>query len=330
MKRFHFKNILDNPDQVFRKCLMIIAILVAHSITFSQPPVRAHHTLIYDEKNNMFLMTGGSTPLDGGQRFNFFNDCWTYDGAQWFGKSVESDKRSGLRLSYDTKRGKIFSFGGYSGDSSLSDLRMLEDVSWKTISFAPGFKAAEPGFVYDQSRDRLVIFGGSPGRQMVNSDTWEWDGDKWIHFEGKGPDARQAFAMVYDSKRKKTVLFGGMGSTPANTYGDTWEYDGMNWIKLDVQGPSARMSCGYAYDEKKGMLIIFGGATASGFAGDTWGFDGKSWSKLSDSGPSPRVMGYMDYDKARDKTILFGGRVGWPNDVNDTWEWDGASWKQIK
>jgi hypothetical protein len=136
--------------------------------------------------------------------------------------------------------------------------------------------------------------------------------------------------MVYDSKRQKTVLFGGSGKSPGERFGDTWIFDGNSWEKVSDTGPGARVSAGYAYDSKRGLLIVFGGLTGNGFAGDTWAWDGTTWTKLADKGPSPRVMGYMAYDKMRDKVVLFGGRIGWPNDVNDTWEWDGHEWKEVK
>ncbi|MBC7949868.1 MAG: hypothetical protein H7Y42_18435 [Chitinophagaceae bacterium] len=294
------------------------------------PSKRAHHELIYDEANKRVLLTGGSTPLDGGKSFEFFNDVWSFDGENWAQSGFSGDKRSGFRMAYSTKSKKFYSFGGFSNNTSLADLRVLESGEWKTMSDDVNMRAAEPGFVYDSHRDRLVAFGGSGARGVVNDITWEWDGAAWKKWEGSGPTGRQAFAMIYDSKRKKVVLFGGMGLTPDQTDSDTWEFDGAQWIKVTSEGPSPRISPGACYDSKRGMMIVFGGMTKNGFVGDTWGWDGKLWKKLADSGPAPRVMGYMAYDKHRDKVVLFGGRLGWPNDANDTWEWDGRQWKEIK
>ena len=299
-------------------------------ILTGSPAARAHHALVYDIKSEAVFMTGGSTPLEGGQRFEFFNDTWKYNGKEWTNLGESGTKRSGVALAYNSKEDIIYSFGGYSGDSSLSELRKYADQKWVTVSNLNGLTAAEPGMAYDSKRDKLIVFGGSAGRGMVNEATWEWNGTSWSKFGGNGPAGRQAFAMIYDSKRKVTVLFGGMGRTPKEIFGDTWEYDGASWKKIDINGPSPRISMGYAYDEKRGMFLLFGGASASGFEKDTWGFDGKTWTKLSDTGPSPRVMGYMTYDKKRDRTVLFGGRISWPHDVNDTWEWDGKEWTEIK
>ncbi|MEP7372563.1 MAG: hypothetical protein ABI675_04190 [Chitinophagaceae bacterium] len=293
------------------------------------PPKRAHHELVYNEANKTILMTGGSTPLNGGNSFDMFNDLWSFDGKAWKQSGAAGDKRSGIRMAYDTKRNKLFSFGGWSDNNSLAELRVLENGEWKILSNLPGMKASEPGFVYDAHRDKLIAFGGSAERGVVNSITWEWDGFSWKKFKGAGPEGRQAFAMIYDSKRKRTVLYGGAGASPEKTFADTWEFDGTRWTKVSETGPGQRKSPGYAYDLKRGMMIIFGGLMNS-MLSDTWGWDGKEWKKLSDAGPPARAMGYMSYDKNRDRTVMFGGRLGWPNDVNDTWEWDGKEWKEIK
>jgi hypothetical protein len=296
----------------------------------SSPHVRAHHELVYDEMRNTVMMTAGSTPLDSGSSFKLFNDIWLFDGAKWKLAGYASDERSGIRMAYDTKRNKLFSFGGYPHGYG-AELRIFENGGWRILSNSPEMKVAEPGFVYDAERDKLIAFGGSIQRDVVNNETWEWDGYSWKKFEGKNPPGRQAFAMVYDSKRKKTVLFGG-GDGSGKRFNDTWEFDGAKWDSIPATGsnPGSRLSPGYAYDSKRGLLIIFGGISVNGMQADTWSWDGKEWKQLATNGPSKRAMGYMAYDKGRDRVVMFGGRLGWPNDANDTWEWDGKKWKEIK
>lgn len=296
------------------------------------PSKRAHHELVYDDAAKSIVMTAGSTPLDGGSTFAFFNDIWRFNGNEWKPSGMAGDKRSGIKLAYDLKSDKLYSFGGYSNNSSSAELRVMESGEWKVLSDYPEMKAAESGFVYDSHRDKFVAFGGSGGRGIVNNITWEWNGDSWKKFEGPGPEGRQAFAMVYDSKRNKTVLFGGGDGTGKNFGDEVWEFDGTRWEKIISKetGPGPRVSPGYTFDTKRELMIIFGGISKEGMQGDTWSWDGKTWKQLATTGPSPRAMGYMAYDKNRDKIVLFGGRMGWPNDANDTWEWDGKEWKEIK
>jgi hypothetical protein len=300
------------------------------------PPVRAHHSIIYNEETRSIWLAGGSTPLDGGNSFKVYDDIWSYDGKSWTLKGTAGDERSSMALAYDTKRKKLFSFGGYTNDGrSRSEFRVFEQndpiaIGWKNLAEIPGIIAAEPGFVYDSNRDRLIVFGGSSGPGKVNNETWEWDGSSWKKFEGTGPEGRQAFVMIYDEARKKTVLFGGMGPDPQTMYNDTWEFDGKSWQKVLETGPATRASAGFAYNSDKKALIIFGGMTKNGFTNDTWSYDGKEWKQLSSDGPKARAMGYLAYDKQRKKVVMFGGRLGWPNDINDTWEWDGSKWAEIK
>lgn len=296
------------------------------------PYKRAHHEMVYDEHSNAVLMTGGSTPLNGGQSFKLFNDLWKYTNSVWSKAGNAGDERSGIRLAYDTKRNKIYSFGGFtSNNQSSGQLRVLENNGWKILADLPDMKAAEPGFVYDIARDKLIAFGGSAARGLVNNTTWEWDGAAWKKFEGKSPNGRQAFAMVYDSKRHKAILYGGADGNGTIFNDGVWEFDGTVWKNIVTENnPGPRISPGYAFDSKRNLLILFGGISQGALQNDLWAWDGQAWKLLSTEGPPKRTMGYLAYDKVRDKIILFGGRLGWPNDADDTWEWDGVKWTAIQ
>ena len=297
---------------------------------YETPPKRAHHFLVYHEADERVIMTAGSTPLNNGTSFTFFNDLWAFDGTGWISLGVAGDRRSGIAIAYDSKEPALISMFGFSStNQTLSDLRKLEGLTWKNLSNNQSLSATEGGFVFDATRDRFIAFGGSgPGGPI--GDTWEWDRSAWNKVITTNPPARSSFAMVYDGKRQRTILFGGMAGTPQALLGDTWEYNGTTWSKVSDTGPSARMAMGFAFDSNRGQLIIFGGMTQAGVAGDTWAWDGTQWTKLSDAGPPARMMGHMAYDKKRDKVVLFGGRPSWPNDTNDTWQWDGTSWAEVK
>jgi hypothetical protein len=301
-----------------------------------QPPRRAHHAMVYDEAHHRVLMSGGSTPVDEGRSFTFFNDLWSFDGARWVPLPPSGDRLSGSRLAFDAPQQRIVSFGGYDGRESRGDVRVIEADAWRTLGSHPDVRAAEPGFVYDARRDRFVLFGGSAGRGDALGATWEYDRQRWTRVTTPNPPARQAHVMVFDERRGRTVVFGGMGGAttpgqPPPSLGDTWEFDGTTWTERRGPGPSPRNGAGAAYDSKRGVLILFGGAGSGGFMGDTWSWDGSAWRKLADSGPAARAMGYLAYDKGRDRVVLFGGRNGYPNgDLNDTWEWDGSTWRQVR
>lgn len=159
------------------------------------------------------------------------------------------------------------------------------------------------------------------------------------------PSPRADYAMVYDSARKRVVLFGGhgLGAGGIAQNAETWEWDGKTWKKLSVSGPGARSQFAMAYDSHRKRTVLFGGwdAARSGggkttFWGDTWEWDGTRWTAVSTKGPSPRSNHAMAFDPTRRKTVLFGGlellaspppssRV-----LSDLWEWDGKTWTSVK
>lgn len=297
------------------------------------PPRRAHHSMVYDAAGQRVLLTGGSTPIEGGRNFEFFNDLWAFDGVRWTRLPPSGAKSSGSQMAFNQMRNQVVAFGGFNG-RSLADVRVLEHDTWRTIGVHPEMPTAEPGFIYDVRRNRFVAFGGSARQGQAYGDTWEFDGDNWTRVPTASPPARQAHSMVYDQQRSRTVVFGGMGLGPAGQrpppLGDTWEFDGRSWSEKRVMGPSPRFGAGVAYDSKRGVVILFGGVAAEGFRGDTWSWNGTEWRKLADTGPEARGMGYLAYDAARDRVVLFGGRKGYPDgDLNDTWEWDGDVWHRV-
>lgn len=298
--------------------------------TGSSPVGRAHHTLFYDEAGRRVLLAGG-TSGDGPREYALLNDLWSFDGVNWTPLPPSGERMSGFRAAADAQQ-RLYSFGGWR-DSSVGDLRVLENGQWRRLGAHPSLVTAEAGFVFDAARNRFVAFGGLA--EQVVSDVWEYDGARWTRHPATPPPARGMHAMVYDARRKKIVVFGGMGARTAgqssSILGDTWEFDGTSWTRIQRAGPPPRLGAGATYDSKRGVVLLFGGANDQGTLNDLWSWDGSSWSKLADGGPEPRVMGFIVYDAQRDRTVLFGGRLGSPRNtaLGDTWEWDGAAWRKI-
>jgi hypothetical protein len=177
------------------------------------------------------------------------------------------------------------------------------------------------------------MFGGGSDGQ----DTWVWDGQNWTMTHYAKPPVRGYFAMVFDAKRGKTVLFGGhdnlkfcSGGASTNCQ-DTWEWDGGSWQLASMAGPSARYYHAMAYDCARKKAVLFGGRDDDKICSngvsircqDTWEWDGSNWQLVSTTGPSARYGHAMAYDSARGKVVMFGGN----GVTNDTWEWDGSSWQ---
>lgn len=142
------------------------------------------------------------------------------------------------------------------------------------------------------------------------------------------PSPRQGQAMVYDSLRGKTVLFGGSGGFLVY-FGDTWEYDGTTWsLRTTAVSPSGRIGFAMAFDQVRGRVVLYGGAspTAPNAAAETWEYDGSNWSlRATPNNPGLRQNHAMAFDAVRNRVVLFGGTIN-GNVSGQTWEYDGSNW----
>lgn len=148
----------------------------------------------------------------------------------------------------------------------------------------------------------------------------------WIQHDVTGPSARGYSAIVYDSDRRVSVLFGG-GIYDVGVLGETWEWDGTVWTQQPVTGPSPRDAFGMAYDSARHVTVLFGGSTGS-LNGETWEWNGTVWTQQFVSGPAPRDSFAMAFDSSRGVTVLFGGKTGTTiaSFSSETWEWNGYIW----
>jgi len=217
---------------------------------------------------------------------------------------------------------------------NLEDNKYLDDTweydgrNWMQIKVAGPPPRSEAVMAFDKARSRSVLFGGhsrsDKGRNWLG-DTWEWDGTKWMQMNVAGPSPRNGAAAVYDSLRKKIVLFG--GSTQTGVSGETWEWDGREWKENDAARTEGRFNCVMAYDESRANVIRFGGRFGGKAFGDTWEYDGSKWEQLSAVGPSARNHTAMVYIANGKRVMLFGGHDG-ENVFGDTWQWGGKNWKE--
>ena len=142
------------------------------------------------------------------------------------------------------------------GDSTMAMTRRL----WPILVLVSCLPAQQPQLfatldgpimhggtaAYDRHRDRAVFFGRDGA-------VWERSGNRLLqraNLAGSGPSERPVgrwrHSMVYDSLRKRVILFGGSGVTDLN---DTWSWDGFRWERHAAQfGPLRRYLAAMAYD----------------------------------------------------------------------------------
>lgn len=176
--------------------------------------------------------------------------------------------------------------------------------------------------------------------------------------QGQGPEPRTNSGMVYDSKRKRTVLFGGeaFGVSPRSTFttpmhftsNDTWEWDGKVWVKRNpVHRPPPTSQFGIAYDSTRGRTVIFGGykdtppAYTPGYeviTNDVWEWDGNDWTQITPpSSPPARINPSMCHDSTRGEILMISGSAFNPEAPDSPgyytlrkalWAWNGTQWTQ--
>ncbi len=202
---------------------------------------------------------------------------------------------------------------------------------------------------FDSDTVNVVLFGGESAN-TPQGDTWVYNltnnSASWarVLITGPSPPPMSEAAMVYDSARKRCILFGGVDED--RYYDQTWlfEYKGNFtgvWTQLNPSSrPSARAGHSMVFDTNRNVAVLFGGEnlTPCGFCfqqyNDTWEWDGNNWAERTPSTkPGHRVRHAMAWDSQRGVTVLFGGTVptGDPFDYDefrDTWEWNGVDWLQ--
>jgi len=207
---------------------------------------------------------------------------------------------------------------------------MGQGYQWAKIETQPS-PAPRRGtaMAYDSDLQKVILFGGfNYDTRIIYNDTWSWDGKEWKEIpieQNKRPEKRFMFSMVYDSARKKIVMYGGGDVNKWIGYDQTWEFDGKQWSKQDVKEPGNRVGHAMAYDEIRKKVVLFGGFDSDlKGTSDIWEWDGNQWIKMNPPiVPEPRTYSVMAYDSLRQKTVIFGGAYE-NTGYRDTWEWDGV------
>jgi hypothetical protein len=220
-------------------------------------------------------------------------------------------------------------------------MRVTPNPPWTVVATNGPQPRAYAAATYDSDRSRIVLFGGQTAYLYgppLFGDTWEFDGTNWTQlFPSNSPAARDMAQMVYDSRRHRSVLFGGQTYNNLNYYNqlDTWEWDGTNWTYISTtntppwDGTYEFAAC---YDSARGETLIFGGITNGYRASQLWAFDGTNWTQKIPAGPAPVGGGSfgLAFDSSRNLAVLLGANsqnVSVPyNYAGAVWEWDGTNW----
>jgi len=236
----------------------------------SSPSARAGHAMAFDSQRGRTILFGG---FDG--IATRFGDTWQWDGSVWtqLAPSTSPTARYAHALAYDSARDRVVLFGGLvAGSNAFQDTWEWNGASWtQRVTVQSPSARWNTALAYDRARGRTVLFGGtSNGFGTFFADTWLWDGTNWSPGgSAHAPPGRFDHALVYDSARGRTVMFGGVGPVTTNVpLQDTWEWDGIDWtLRATASSPPARSDHVLAFDTARGRTVLLGG---SRYLNDTW------------------------------------------------------------
>ena len=296
------------------------------------PQGRQFHTSAYDPFGDRLLVFGGSSgPV--------LSDTWALPlaspGASWI--PLTGTRRRGHTSVYDPGRHRMVVFGGESGTqlNDVWELGLGASGTWARLNptGTPPPARALHAAIYDERRDRMLVFGGRGGPPMNDlweltvSGTLEW---RPIVAQGTPPPARFDHVMVYDAARYRLLVFGGIDLN--GTYNDAWSLSlagTPTWTQIATGAgskPSARAGSQAVYDPLRNRLVIFGGYSQTFVAqADVWQLAlspvTPAWSEMSPTGTAPaaRFGAATVYDANRDRAVITSG-TDFVNFFTDTYE----------
>jgi hypothetical protein len=149
------------------------------------------------------------------------------------------------------------------------------------------------------------------------------------------PQARSDFSAVYDSRRDRMVLLGGIPDRRADLWSRSLAPDS-GWILEHPLGaiPDGRWGAMAVYDSLEDRMLMFGGFIYTDDVyelNDVWQLSlsgTPAWTQLSPAGGAPpgRQDGALIYDPIGNRLILFGGLLLGPGSenngiyMNDVWQ----------
>jgi hypothetical protein len=245
-----------------------------------EPVSRKPAAAAYDQIRGQVVVFGGE-----GAGGSVLSDTWTWSGQDWSQPATEHPPvgRVDAAAAFDRSRKVLVLFGGFRSIDFNASRPTNETWSWNGSAWAlqnPDSSPpprGSPVMAYDEARGQVVMFGGLSGNtqdsQTYRADTWTWNGTTWRQQQPAiAPIGRERAVMVYDSARKRTVLFGGQGDK--GILNDTWIWDGKTWAQQHPQlSPPAECCDAATYDSARGLVVLFNGE------GQIWTWDGTTWTR---------------------------------------------------
>src|SRR5580765_4254294 len=276
------------------------------------PFARANHATVYDSARDRMLLFGGNntggSPLDEVWGFSLTGTpTLTQVATQGAGGNVGAVGASAI---YDPLRDRLIVFGGTNPNGTAAggpgttyqlDLSVTP-AAWSVLSVsgtAPPNRVDHTA-VYDASRDRMIVFGGSAlGGGSVN-DVWALSlsgTPTWTQLtpSGNPPAPRFDHVAIYDAPRDQMIVYGGQDESQ-QVFDDVMALSlsgSGSWSLLSPSGaPSTgRTGATAIADAPRNRMLVFSGLDSDlGALNDTWSLsltDPPAWTRLFPTGVLP-------------------------------------------
>ncbi len=284
----------------------------------SPPPSRSCCAMVYDREIRSFMLFGGDSNVWHDPAL--YNDTWSYDTSSdtWSRLSPldPPPPRQSHVLVYADDIESLVMYGGRTYPNlPVGRVDILDSYAsiwtWVEPVGTPAPRACHT-LAYDREVGKSVLFGGFGDTGVPMNDTWAYMSNRsaWTkQYISGAPSPRGRHAMVYDTRNKVFILFG--GTDGSRLFNDTWVYDlrSNRWTKKSPEiSPSARSNNTMTFDTMNGVVILFGGDDENGFLNDTWTYHllSDTWLRLV-TGPSPpwgHAKGFA-FDEESGVAVLF-------------------------
>lgn len=192
---------------------------------------------------------------------------YEFAGEGWTRMTAAVDCPYGFRgfaHAFDPDRNVLVLFGGqaYHHDASeeyLAEQWEYDGLTWERVQPIRTPSARRDAVMaYDESRHRLVLFGGRDASYTYRRDTWEYAAATWTLIE-TGHAPAWAGPMVFDRDLGSIVL----GESADDAYDSPlrfWQYDGQDWRELEADSAvPQRVSPSMVYNPATRAILLFGG-----------------------------------------------------------------------
>jgi hypothetical protein len=331
------------PKRVF---LVVVLLFSAAAGLANNPSPRTLARMAFDETTSEAVLFGGRGPVDPSSSVaHSLDETWLLSGSRWAQRfpAHSPEGRAAQAMAYDSKRGRIVIFGGFTDPALANQVALFRNDTWQWQNgdWSKIETATMPSpryystMAYDSDRDRMVLFGGVAYKADNKTtetlyDTWEFDGTDWTKTAESGSVHVGKPVLAYDQARKQMVLVGMNDEFKTsmylyNTETHTWAPPSPAPEKLPTCANDGVM----AYQRHNQKIAYAGGVCTEDTptSDELWEWDGTNWTKVTINSVSKTTGAAFTYDPTTYRLVMFGGvTFGFTTPLSTTQTYSNGTW----